>query len=70
MSRPCVALATPKSITFGTGFAVVDRHEDVRRLEIAMDDPFLMRVLHRLADRDEQLEPLLRSRAAARRSSR
>ena len=39
---------------------VVDRHEDVRRLEIAMDDSFLMRVLHRLADGDEQLDALLR----------
>ena len=30
--------------------AVVQRDEDVRRLEVAVDDAFLMRVLHRLAD--------------------
>ena len=42
------------------GHAVVQRDEDVRRLEIAMDDPFLMRVLHRLADLDEKIQTLRR----------
>ena len=30
--------------------AVVDRDEDVRRLEVAVNDAFLVGVLHRLAD--------------------
>ena len=45
-----IALATPKSITFTTGVAVVQRHQHVGRLEVAVDDPLLVRVLHRLAD--------------------
>ena len=45
-----IALATPKSMTFGTGSAVVHRHQDVRRLEVAMDDALLVRVLDGLAD--------------------
>ena len=53
-----MALATPKSMTLGTGVAVVSVDQDVRRLEVAVDDPLLMGVLHRLADRDEQLQPL------------
>ena len=54
MSRCEVALATPKSMIFGAGFVVLGRHQDVRRLEVAMDDPLLVRVLHALADVDEQ----------------
>ena len=46
-----VALATPKSITFGTALVVVLRHQHVGGLEIAMNDPLLMGVLHGLADR-------------------
>ena len=38
--------------------AVVQGDQDVRGLEVAVDDPLLVRVLHRLADRDEQLQPL------------
>ena len=34
-------------------------HEDVRGLQIAMQHTFFMRVLHRLADRAEKIEPLL-----------
>src|SRR5437667_263844 len=34
-------------------------HEDVRRLEIAVDDGMLVRVLHGLADRAEQAQLLL-----------
>ena len=45
----------------GHRHAVVQRDQDVRRLEVAVDDPLLMRVLDRLADRDEQLQPLARS---------
>jgi tetratricopeptide (TPR) repeat protein len=36
---------------------VVDRDEDVRRLQIAVDDGFLVRVLHALTDEEEQVEP-------------
>ena len=38
--------------------AVVERDQDVGRLEVAVDDPLLVGVLHRLADRHEQLQPL------------
>ena len=37
--------------------AVLDGHEHVRRLEVAMDDALLVGVLDGLADRDEQREP-------------
>src|SRR5262249_6312473 len=40
--------------------AVINGYQHVRRLEIAMDDALLMRVLNRIADLDEQLEPLFR----------
>ena len=52
------ALATPKSITLGTGLVVVPGDQDVRRLEVAVDDALLVGVLDGLADGDEQLEPL------------
>jgi hypothetical protein len=41
----------------------VERDQDVRRLDVAVDDPFLMGVLDRVADGDEQLEPLARGEA-------
>ena len=34
------------------------RHQDVGGLEVAVDDPLLVGVLHRPADQDEQLQPL------------
>ncbi len=37
----------------------LDRHENVRRLDFAADDPFLVRVLHALADLAEEFEALL-----------
>ena len=55
--RCSVALATPKSMIFGTGLAVLDRHQHVRRLQVAVDDSLLVRVLHALADLHEQLQP-------------
>src|SRR5262245_44361533 len=59
VSRCSTALATPKSITFGTGLSsYIVTSQDVRRLEVAVDDPLLMRMLNRVADRDEQLQPL------------
>ena len=42
----------------GHGRAVVQGDEDVRGFEVAVDDPFLMRVLHGVADLDEKIEPL------------
>ena len=55
------ALATPKSITFGTGRPSYRATRTLRRLEVAVDDPLLVGVLDRLADRDEQLQPLPRA---------
>src|SRR5258708_24377949 len=56
VSRPSVALAMPKSMTLGA--ATVDRgDENVRRLEVAMDDALLVCVLDGVADAREQLEP-------------
>src|SRR5437762_821790 len=37
--------------------AIVERHQNVRRLEIAMNDALLVSVLDRLANLDEELEP-------------
>ena len=56
----------PKSITLGTGPPSMQRDQHVRRLEVAVDDPLLVRVLHGLADRHEQLQPLAGSRAGSR----
>ena len=36
------------------GLAVFIRHHDVSRLQVAVDDPFLMGVMHGLADRNEK----------------
>ena len=60
VSRCSVALATPKSITLGTGLSSYMRHQHVGRLDVAVDDAFLMGVLDGLADRHEQLQPLPR----------
>ena len=65
-----IALATPKSITLATGTAVVQRDQDVGRLEVAVDDPLLVGVLDRLADLDEQLQPLADVEAVAGRRTR
>ena len=43
----------------GHSSAVDDRDENIGGLEIAVDDALVMRVLHRLADRYKQFEPLL-----------
>ena len=50
VSRWAVALATPKSMIFGDGLAVVFGHQHVRGFEVAVDDAFLMGVLDGLAD--------------------
>ena len=42
----------------GNRLAVVERDQDVRRLQVAVDDSLLVGVLHGLTDRDGQLESL------------
>ena len=42
----------------GTGHAVVQRHENIGRLDVAVDDALLMGVLDRVADGDEQFQTL------------
>ena len=44
----------------GHRHAVVQRDEDVRRLEVAMDHALLVRVLHRLTHGHEQVQPRFR----------
>jgi hypothetical protein len=46
----------PKSITFGTGTPSCRGDENVRRFDVAVDDPLLVRVLDGLANLDEQVE--------------
>jgi hypothetical protein len=46
--------------------AVVQRHQHVARLDVAMDDALVVRVLDRLADLGEQFEPLRRPSFACR----
>ena len=52
-------LRNPEVDDLGDGYPIVQRHQDIGRLDVAVDDPLLMRVLHRVADRNEQLQPLL-----------
>ena len=54
----------------GHGPAVVACDQHVRRFEIAVNDAFLVRVLHRLADLDEQFEPLVDRQVVAGRNIR
>ena len=54
--RPLVALARPKSMTLGTGVPSWLFHQDVRRLQVAMDDSLLMGMLHGRADLAEQVQ--------------
>ena len=54
----------------GHRLAVVEGDQDVGRLDVAVDDPLLVGVLDRLADRDEQLQPLAGGSAGSGRSSR
>ena len=61
VSFRAVALAIPKSMTLGTGGSVVQAHQDVGGLDVPMDDPFLVGVLDRLTDLDEQPQSLARA---------
>ena len=65
-----VALATPKSMTLGVGPAVDLGDHHVGRLEVAVDDPLLVGVLHRLADRARTAPAGPRPAAGAGRSTR
>jgi hypothetical protein len=58
-----MALAIPQSITFGNGIPVIEGDKDIRRFDVAMDYPFLVRVLDRMADREKELEPVHRTEA-------
>src|SRR2546430_1635566 len=42
------------------GYAIIDGDENVRRFDIAMNDPLLMSMLDRLTDFHEQVQPLPR----------
>ena len=53
-----MALAMPKSMILGTGRTSCTSHQHVTGLQIAVDHAFLMRVLHTVAERDEQLQSL------------
>ena len=54
----------------GHRHAVVHRHQDVRRLDVAVNDPFLVRVLDGLANLDEQLQPCAGGQIGSGRSNR
>ena len=54
----------------GHRLAVMQRHQHVARLDVAVNDALLMRVLHRLADLHEKLQPLARGKVGSGRSSR
>ena len=47
-------MATPKSMILGDRSAVLERHQDIRRLDVAVDDPLLVGVLDAAAHLDEQ----------------
>ena len=53
-----IALAMPKSMILGTGPLSLRGDQHIRRLDVAMDDSFLMRVLDGIANDAEQLQPL------------
>ena len=51
----------------GHRHAVVEADQDVGGLQVAVDDALLVGVLHRVADRNEELQPLLGRSGGARR---
>jgi len=62
VSRPSVALAMPKSMTLGTATPSFTVTRMFDGFYVAVNDGLLMRVLDRLADLDEQVEPFPRGR--------
>ena len=63
MSWPCSVkvgrLGDPEVDDLGDGPVILDGHQDVRGLEVAVDDALLMGMLDRLADGDEEPEAVL-----------
>ncbi len=53
----------PEIDDFGDGTVVVVGHEDIGRLQVTVDDALLVRVLHGVADGDEQFQTLARGKA-------
>ena len=51
-------LGDPKIYHFHDGLVVVQRNQHIGRLDVAVDDSFVMRVLNGLADIDEQFQSL------------
>ena len=60
-----MALAIPKSMTLGIALPSSLRDQNVRGLQVPVDDAFLMGVLDGLADLAEQLQPLIRRESVA-----
>src|SRR5215471_2841243 len=57
--RRSLSATTTEINDLGHRHAVVGGDQDVGGLEVAMNDAFLMRMLHRVADLDKQLQPFL-----------
>ncbi len=57
-------------MTFGTGLIVVFRDENIRRLHIAVNNPFLVSMLQRTTDRYEQLQAFPCTSGGVRHSNR
>ena len=55
---PAGGLGDAEVDDLGDGHAVDDGHQHVGGLQVAVDDPLLVGVLHGPADQDEQLQPL------------
>ena len=51
-------LGDPEVDDLGRGTIALNRHEDVRRFQVPMNDALLVRVLHTFANIDEKLQPL------------
>jgi hypothetical protein len=54
-------LGNAKVDDLGNRPSVLERHQDVGGLQVAVDDPLLVRVLDSLADLNEELDSLSRS---------
>ena len=53
----------------GDRLAVVERHQDVGGLNVAVDNALLVGVLDRMANRHEQFQPLARSLGGCHRNT-
>ena len=61
--QPAGGLGQAEVDHLGDRLAVVALDQDVRRLQVAVDDPLLVRVLHRRADLAEQRQPVRQAEA-------